>query len=326
MMNERETSKAISDAAAGWVARVDAAPGDAAVQQELGAWLAGNERRRGAYLRARAAWAMLDRAQVLGASVDVPETNSRSWSLVRLAWPGGAIAACLLLAIWSSVAWRGGTDHTPLRLATSIGEIRHVPLADGSMAEINTDSAVSVALAPDVRRISLDRGEAFFKVAHDKARPFIVAAGDVRVEAVGTAFAVRRSGGGVEVQVTEGRVLVWDIAHPGERRLVGSGSRATIARSDPGREVVSAPDDRMDRTLAWRSGQLIFDGDTLASAAAEFNRYNKVKIRIGDPALANERLVGRFRTNEPDAFAEAASAMLGAAMEERADSILLTRK
>lgn len=333
-MNENETAKSINDAAAQWVARIDRAPDDADLEAALANWLAGDERRRGAYFRARAAWEMLDRASVLktgrieSKQEEAPPGNATFRR--RFAVVAGAFAASLALFIAGLhvITAPSGTGQVT-EIATTVGEIRRMPLEDGSMAEINTNSRMAVMLEADIRRVTLEQGEAFFQVAHDAARPFVVSAGDVRVEAVGTAFSVRRSGNGAEVQVTEGKVAVWDAAEAGGRRLVSAGSRAFLQSSANKKQgvenVVHAADD-IDRSLAWRHGQLIFEGDTLFEAAEELNRYNRIQVRVESSELGAEKLVGRFRTNEPEAFAKAAAAMLGAEMEIESDTIRLTRK
>src|SRR3546814_8220291 len=105
-MSERETAQAISDRAAAWVARMDRGGHDPAVRAELKAWLAGDDRRRGAYFRAKAAWNMLDRATVLGAGQAQPyevAAGGGTWfSRRRLLWGGGAVAAALVVGITRS--------------------------------------------------------------------------------------------------------------------------------------------------------------------------------------------------------------------------------
>ena len=87
-------------------------------------------------------------------------------------------------------------------LSTVIGQMREIVLPDGSIVSLNTDSEISVAFSPTVRKICLLRGEALFDVAKNKARPFVVWAGGTQVRAVGkasveaTAAAGTGSGGG----------------------------------------------------------------------------------------------------------------------------------
>lgn len=341
-MNERETAQAISDRAAEWVARIDREGGDAGVRAELEAWLAGDERRRGAWFRAQAAWRMLDRASVLGAGqapseeavLEAPQTSGedeiaspaadRGRGLLRrrVLWGAGAAIAASLAA---GLVLPGILQPPSQRIETALGEIRRVPLEDGSLAAVNTQTALEVTLTPELREVELARGEAWFQVAKDRTRPFVVEAGDVRVKAVGTAFAVHRTDGGVDVQVTEGAVEVWREGREAAVRRVSAGMRTSLGETSGAPRVVAAGDE-IDRALSWRTGELVFEGDTVAEAAAAFNRYNAVQLEIADPVLGQEKMIGRFRTNEPDAFARAAGALLNARVEAGPDRIVLSRK
>lgn len=325
-MSERETAQAISDRAAAWVARMDREGHDPAVRAELKAWLAGDDRRRGAYFRAKAAWNMLDRASVLGAggsqSYEVAAAGGPWFSRRRLLWGGGAAAAAAALVV--SVTGLDFFAVPDQQIETAIGEIRRVPLSDGSFAAVNTQSAVDVTMKPEVRQIALKSGEAWFQVAKDRSRPFVVEIGDVRVRAVGTAFAVKRVGSGVDVQVTEGVVEVWRVGDEANIRRVEAGSRAFIA-PDKAVASVAAASEEIDKALAWRTGQIVLDGDTVAEAVAEFNRYNVRKIEVVGGTLGGEKMIGRFRTNEPDAFARAAATLLNAKAEIGSERITLSQ-
>lgn len=320
-MSKRETARAIADAAAEWVAKIDRSPDDATLAAELEAWLGEDVRRQGAYFRAQAAWAMLDRASVLGAGRSEPEAVvPQRFTRRATLWGGGALAASVAAAVTGFALWPAPSE----KIETALGEIRRVPLADGSIAAVNTGSKVEVQLKPEIRRIALDNGEAWFQVAHDRKRPFVVEAGDVRVRAVGTAFSVRKTDSGADVQVTEGTVEVWRVGDEAGKKLVSAGSKTFVGNATGPAPAVEASVE-IDRSLAWRSGQLVFNGDTLGAAAAEFNRYNAVQVRIADPALAGEKFVGRFRTNEPDAFAHAAATILDAHATVQGNEIILSR-
>lgn len=321
MTDERETADAINERATAWVARIDRFGLDDATHAELEAWLAGDGRRRGAFLRADAAWRMLDRASQLAlvpatTLAEQPELIPKSATRRRFLIGAAALAAGL-----AGVALLPGGN----RYRTKVGEIRRLPLPDGSLAAINTQSEVAIAVTETRREVRVEEGEAWFQVKKDAARPFLVAVGDIRVQAVGTAFAVRRRDEGVEVQVTEGVVETWSTRSPNERTRLAAGSKALIAETGaPAQPPVEAPVE-IDRSLAWRTGQLIFDGDTLAQAAAEFNRYNERQVVIADPALGQEKLVGRFRTNEPDSFARAVATTLGARISAGDKEIRISR-
>ncbi|SEJ73537.1 FecR family protein [Sphingobium sp. AP50] len=321
-MSERESAEAIEEAAIAWVARVDSSPDDPETLAALEAWQSQDPRREGAYFRASAAWAGLDRARVLPSSnddVEAPPVKHRA-SLGRRSLMAGALALALGSVVLGFSSWRSSSKE----IVTALGEVRRMPLSDGSLAVVNTDSSINVRLRSTGRDVALDRGEAWFQVAKDKERPFVVSAGDVRVRAVGTAFSVRKTMDGADIQVTEGTVQIWSVANPAVRRSVSAGSRLYAGnRAGPGAATKSVHD--IDRSLSWRTGQLVFEGETLGSAVAEFNRYNATQIRIEDSSLASGRFVGSFRTNEPEAFAKAAAALLGARTYESNGEIILTR-
>lgn len=320
-MDERETADANNEQAARWVARIDRQGLDERGQAELDAWLAADPRRAGALLRAEAAWSMLDRASVLATpGRALPPPTGPRLPRRRVLVGGSALAASVAAGAVGVSVWRG----TRPTIVTARGEIRRVPLEDGSMAVVNTDTRVRVDLQPRLRGVRLAQGEAWFQVAHDPERPFVVAAGDLRVRAVGTAFSVRRHADGADVLVTEGVVEAWSSGEDLTAVRLGPGERGVFRRA-AAPVIATDMSVQIDRALAWRTGQIILDGDTLASAAGEFNRYNDRPIVIADAALAGQRLVGRFRTNEPDAFARAAAGMLGARVEISAEEIRLSR-
>lgn len=311
-MNPRRDPMA--DEAALWVARMDAGDWGEHDESDLQAWLDGDERRKGALLRAQAMWIALDEPESveLGAAIRPPLMRRRS----ILALAGTAMAASLV----GSAFWLAGAE----RYNTQVGEIRRVPLADGSVAAINTASRLRVALGAARREVTIDQGEAWFQVAKDAGRPFVVEAGAVRVRAVGTAFSVRRFDSGAEVLVTEGVVETWTVG--AETRVVrlAAGQRAFVAEDRGIREEAAAPSS-IDRALAWRGGNIDLSGDRLADAIDELNRYNRRRIVLADPALGGERFDGVFRTDDPEGFALAVRGSLNVPVTIQGDLISIGR-
>ena len=297
-MSQRSAAQ-IEDEATKWVARMDAGEWSDLQEAELGKWLAIHPNHQGALLQAQAAWTTLDGAQAKDEGTDEPV----GWLTRRrlLAGGGAAIAASVV----GSVMLLGGET----RYATAVGEIRRVPLADGSTAAINTASTIRIDLAAKTRNVEIDRGEAWFQVAKDRSRPFIVSAGRVRAEAVGTAFSVRRRAGGADIMVTEGVVEAWADGAEGHRIRLTAGNRAYIA-DNAAIETEPAATSSVDRALAWRSGNIDLAGEPLSDAVAEFNRYNRRQLAIGDVALGREQIDGVFRTDDPEGFARAIQATL----------------
>lgn len=309
------------DAAAEWALRLEGAPLSIDEQRALDAWLEADERCAGALLRAEAALAYLDRGRALSQPEEPTDEAGRATFLARRAFLiGGALSGLAAAGIVGALLMR----DTAVELQTAIGEVRRVPLGDGSIASINTNSKLAVTLLPSRRQVKLASGEAWFQVAHDEARPFVVEAGDVRVRAVGTAFSVRRREGGVDILVTEGVVEAWVVGHEDKRTRIGAGCKSFVADDMPTIAVIGRPAE-IDRQLAWRTGELVLNGENLDYAVSEFNRYNRRKLVVGDADLGREPLIGYFRTDQPEQFGQAAAKLLGARAEVHADIIMITR-
>ena len=226
-----------------------------------------------------------------------------------------------------------------------------MPLADGSHLTLNTATQVLVELTPQERHIRLEDGEAFFQVAKDPNRPFVVEVGNKRVVAVGTEFSVRRTGDDMRVVVTEGKVRVESgsdgaagssqLAAVGERKGVAAASTEIAPQRRPGEvfltpgSVASAGDDGVvveqkpvseaEDDLTWRHGYLTFHDASLADAVAEFNRYNAHKIVIQDPAVAAIRISGSFRALNYEAFVRVLGAGFAIHARSTDDTTTLTR-
>lgn len=309
-MTDRETARDIQDQAADWAVKLDAGTLDPETQMRFEAWLGGDSRSRGALLRAQAGLSLILAPEAEDRVMEQPGRPDRRALIVGMSAAAAAVGALVLIPV---LAGR--------RYSTDIGEIRRVPLADGSLAAINTNTEIAVDLQPNRREVRLDRGEAWFQVAKDPTRPFTVMAGDARIRAVGTAFSVRRRAMGVEVLVTEGVVEVWS-GKGGATRKVSAGNQIFVSDAAGPAKALHRPLE-MDRALAWRDGQIVLDGDTIAAAVSEFNRYNTRKIVITDPQLEGRRIVGWFHTNEPESFARAVAASEKADIDESSGVIML---
>ncbi len=218
------------------------------------------------------------------------------------------------------------------RFTTVIGGLQAIPLSDGSRVTLNTDSELRIALNDRERVVEIEHGEAFFEVAHDPARPFIVKAGTRRVIAVGTQFSVRRAGADLRVVVAEGTVRYEGRAgntqspagapSAGDVVLLPAGS---IARAEGDAfQVEQRPVAEAERNLTWRNGFLTFRDTPLADAVAEFNRYNTRKIVIDDPTIAALEVGGVFRSNNVEPFVRLLQRGFAIQAAVRADRIVLT--
>ena len=253
----------------------------------------------------------------------IPERRAASSS--RFLRRSHAIAALLVLATAAGALWYYSTGHAKA-YSTQIGAVGAVALSDGSQITLNTDSQIRVEVDRSERHVKLDRGEAFFAVAKDAGRPFIVEVADKRVIAVGTQFSVRRDHDDMRVLVTEGRVRIENPGVPSTaaHTQIAAGSEARTAKTAVFIDQPAAA--QVEQLLSWRTGHIIFRDTALADAVAEFNRYSVRKIVIDDPAIAGIRVGGNFRSGNVDAFVWLLQSGFPIRAEQRDDRIILTRR
>lgn len=302
----------IEKQAAAWLARQDAAALAEAEQAEFESWLAADDRHLGAYLRLRAVWARLDR---LGALRPAAAEAVISRPSPRRHWRPAAAAAVLAVTLAGGGYYAWQRPAAPKTYDTAIGEVRRLAMEDGSVVEMDTDSEVDVAYSAHSRDIWLAHGEGNFTVAKNKNRPFIVHAGDTTVTAVGTAFSVDATHPGqLRVAVSEGTVAVR--RGKSEPSYVTALQVLTVPTGEQQKEA--APQlavttaEQLDKHLAWRKGMLVFSGESLSEAAAQFNRYNRRQISVTPrAAAAAQRVGGVFQTRDVEGFAHATAASFG---------------
>lgn len=313
-----DSKDAVVVAAAVWLGLRDRGMSEAETAEFI-RWLEQDARHAEIFAELDDTWQGFDRlaalrpARAVGADPDLLAPRRRVHP--RRRWQYAALAAAAaIVAVMLVRPWRPGAPERQ-SFATAVGAFQKVDLSDGSVVQLNTDSAIEVAFTAGERRVRLVRGEVLFQVAKNPARPFIVTAGPVGVRAVGTAFNVRLRPERVDVLVTEGRVRVDDTAKgesllpprsDNEPPLLVAGQRAHIplpAAAAPAAAIVQpvAPLEE-EHALAWQERRLEFDDVTLREVVEEFNRYNTHQLVIGDPRLESRRFGGTFRADGYEAF------------------------
>lgn len=223
-------------------------------------------------------------------------------------WP--AIAACLIAMVGSVTLWLASGNvagpAAPVQYASARAELKVVRLPDGSRVTLSGETVIEVAYSPDERRIRLLRGEALFTVAKDKARAFVVAAGDGEVRALGTIFNVRLDRRQVSVTVVEGKVAVraYHPARKSEERKLSAGQHLLFAPKQSAgvsgamMSSIQAIDPAV--TTDWTRGELQFSGEPLAAVIAEANRHSEAQIVLLDKALADQPIYGVLHRGDVD--------------------------
>jgi len=257
-----------------------------------------------------------------------PMVHPRRFTIPRRARIAAVVAG---VALFGGAAFWIQRDLTITEIRTHVGERREITLKDGSVVRLSPNTDLQVQMQPKLRSVVLERGEAVFRVAKDAARPFVVSAARARVRAVGTIFAVARSGDNVVVTVTEGRVTV----APSDANVRGNtpgGTANPIALQANERVSISpvgtASQVRrvaVTRVPEWDEDQLVFENARVADVVSRFNRRNRVQIHIADQTLGSRTVSGIFDSDDPRSFVDFLTVVAGASSAEQGpDEITVT--
>lgn len=310
--------------AAQWLMRREQPDWTSDDERDFQSWLDASLAHKAAFWRLEAAWESSDR---LAAVAPQATASFRSYGWRSRA--AMAMAASLVLLCGVAIAFRHHLAAPPvsvavqeLRFATPVGGRKDITLSDGSHVLLNTATAVRISIGRDHRQVWLDRGEAFFDVAHDRNRPFAIYAGADRVTVLGTRFALRRDPGRLRVAVERGAVRVGvagvsaDDGPP--NTVVAAGQTALV--QDKSVLLTSG----VDTALSWLNGTLTFDQTTIEQAANEFNRYNRRQIRLQDDVVRQLRIGGSFRAGNVDAFVRLLHEALGLRVTQGDNEIIIS--
>ena len=295
-------SREIDASAAAWLDRRDRGGWTGDDQAALEAWLDEAPVHRIAYWRMEAAWERTERL------VALRPARTRQWKQPVFF----QIAATLVLAaalgssFWSNLSQPAGTIYT-----TSIGGHETVVLADGSRIELNTDTAVRVLDTTKERKVWLQKGEAYFHVTHNAARPFMVFAGDRRVTDIGTKFDIRQEADRLEVAVVEGRVSFGAAnTHQDPHSLVMSQGDVVMATAEQ-MAMTRKSAVELSNELSWRRGVLVFDNTPISEAAQKINRYNRVRIVVANAEIGRLPITGTLSATDPVQFLRMVQTVFG---------------
>lgn len=319
------------EAAAHWHGLIEDGDPDARTRERFEAWLSSNPLNRSAYESVERSWTLAANAAVDERIMAMRREALLAPRKARVRWgrPAAVAASILGFALVIGVLLRSGLPgdrHKAGEFVTQVGQRSSITLADGSAVVLNTESRIQVAFDKHARRVQLLAGQAWFEVAKNQPRPFVVEAADQRVTAHGTAFDVRlEDHDKVQVTLIEGRVSVEALKHgarpnvPGEREDLVPGDQLVVS---PMRGLTKHKVD-VAKTTSWRDGEIIFDDDTLANAVAEVNRYSAKKIVLADERLASLRMSGVFIAGHSDSFVETVTGNFPIKVTSDADGRLL---
>ncbi|MDD2759090.1 MAG: FecR family protein [Methylomonas sp.] len=290
---------AIQREATDWWVRLDSGEMDKQQLQAFENWLAGDAAHADAFAKVTRLWRELDaiEARIEQTKPVMQKTPSfwlpgglRAFGLPGLARWSAALAVCCLLFWLSPFRMLLQADYR-----TAIGEMRHITLSDGSVVHLNSDSALVIAFDAQGRQLDLLKGEALFEVSPDRSRPFRVHAGHGSVTALGTAFNIRLNDDETQVTVTEHSVAV-DLDNSNQTVKLEQGQQLDFDRK---RGISQSRMADIHAITAWQRGKLVFQNKPLGEVIAELNRYHRGFLTISDASIADRRVNGVFRTDDP---------------------------
>ncbi len=330
MKQQHSSSDAIQTTAADWYARELGGRLNDDDKAALQSWLQEDPAHQLAYSQCENIWLMtktLEDSSVVGdeleamARLESPAMPAGSPGFARAYWPIFARAAAVItvgIGIFLSIQQLGEE-----RYSTAIGEQRLVRLDDGSQILLNTQTRVRVDYAPEERSIYLDNGEAFFSVAKDATRPFIVNVDGSQLQALGTAFNVDLSKQDIAVVVTEGVVEVSTRTDADTLQTVAQLQVGQGARYQADHHQVTPKVANLEKVTAWQSRKMYFDNELLADAIAEHNRYTGQQIVLADEQLGTQHISGVFNIGDTESLVFALKQSFNADVRQDDDRILI---
>src|SRR6185437_5151276 len=311
-----QNSREIQARAAAWIEERESEDWSEGRQKEFDTWIAESPAHLVTFLRAETVWKHADRLRALSRSGPMKPNavgaSTRKMTFLKIA---AAFAVASLAGVGVVTFFQ---DSKAQIYSTTIGGRETLTLDDGSQIELNTDTSIRVAYEGGHRNVWLDKGEAYFNVVHDAARPFVVTIGEQRVTDLGTKFLARRDGNQVQVALIEGKArfdTALDLARSQETVLRPGDTVTATAHSV---SLDRKTNQRLANELGWRSGMLVFDHATLAHVATEYNRYNRTKLVVAGAAAQRLTISGTLPATDLGAFTRLATKFFNLRVEQRA--------
>lgn len=322
MTRSTERQERIEAEAADWLAALDAGHADRAVFER---WRAADPAHALAFIRMDRAWRDLDQLRRGDPESAAPETAPGVAPDARAALPR-RVALKAALGVAGAVATGGGiflaTQAAAHTVETAIGERSRFYVAGRTCLDLNTGGRLRWWMAQGALEVELQRGELALDLPPG-ARACTLHAGAARFRLGAGRFNVRlRAGGIVDLATIAGEA--WMLPPHGRSQETPVPERRKLVVSNGAEQAHALSEGDVQALSAWQEGEILFDGQPLAVAVAEYNRYLPVPIELAREDIGRVRLGGRFLTNDPTEFLKALRANFGIRADMRRDRILLS--
>ncbi len=295
-MKEQQTQQSpdentLTEQAATWFLRMQQSDCSDADQKAFEVWLAASEANRAEYQQYTQLWQNLDQLE------RKPKQSSNKKAYLTIT------SVMMLMIMFGSLQWLAGYEEI---YKTAVGERHQITLADGTTIDMNTDTVIRVALWGYSRKVTLERGEASFKIGNERFRSFVVFSGNGTLRDIGTEFNVARVTDKTTVSVLEGAIEVTLDNQTHAKKLLYSGQQLTYSTYDISRiSPVNA-----EATIAWHKNRLIFRELPLDKVVQQINRYHARPIRLGSQQLSQLKVSGEFNSTDRAGLIQALKTLL----------------
>ncbi|MDO9255844.1 MAG: FecR domain-containing protein [Bacteroidales bacterium] len=280
----------------------------------LSEWLKADPQNEQLFIQFKITWQLIERQKLnsslntdqewtalqkkMGASVsEIPKgpkvitLNQKPAKSLASYWKIAASVTILLAA--SFLLYFNLTKLQDVVVAAQATNSVHV-LPDGTVVSLHAGSEIKYASSFDSKKRKVElKGEAYFEVAHDISKPFVVASGDARVEVLGTKFNVisNTAAGTMEVVLTSGKVSAFFKRSPQKNVLLNPGEKAVLMVDQ---RLISKSTNTDPNYMAWKTKVLLFDNETLAQVLNTLQNVYQTPVTLADPALSECRVTASF--------------------------------
>jgi transmembrane sensor len=246
---------------------------------------------------------------------------ARSWAV----WTSSAVTAAVVVVLATGWSMLRSEGYVPQTYHAATGEVRNVVLPDGSVVGLNTQTELEWVGSPSDRRVRLIRGEAYFQVVHDPARPFRILLAHSQVQVLGTRFDVyQKADGDVRVSVISGVVAV-------EALDDGQGVPSWSRRLTSGQQIEYSPVGLVadvhsivaPKVIRWREGMMETQGEPLKDFVSDISRYTTERIVIADPRAATQQVGGAFSVRNVNATLDRLGHIAPVTVTHEQDEVIL---
>ena len=209
--------------------------------------------------------------------------------------------------------------HTQL-YATNIGELKSIVLDDGTQINLNTNTRLSVTMDKKSRHVHLENGEAYFDIANDNSRPFVIKAMGTKITDIGTAFSVYIASDGLRVSVADGLV---DMHTQAQTVRLSKGQKGVQKKGQDSIDIASID---IANISTWRDGVLVFEDAPLSVIVPELNRYFTMPISLQDGAVGAVTFSGVLNFSDQNKLLNSMQALMPLRVHQQDGYFLLSSK